>query len=321
LSAHLLSGAGLPYPQTKLTFIITSINNMALRLKDIPFCLRATDIVKHILNIDSRFRESNTDSSSKFTFKLLAPVKNVLRIRITSIEMPNNYYIFSENRRNITICIVFNSTTATIKIPPGNYDAYSMETTLKDIFASNLTWLSVSFNQLNGKFTFSGTQPFSINTICSDDDTFNRPYDYGLGYNLGFSRGIFTSDTVNGKNLVVSDQCSMFAGDPYVLLKINAFDCVRQTVTGNDFTALAKIVLKEPKNFMTFDDYASQHAKEITFPNPQDLSRFQIQLLDPYGYLIDMCSSQISFSIEVLEVRNLSLYNTIRDAFAAGWSI
>lgn len=310
------------FVRTIAHLIFTSLINMALRLKDIPFGLLATDIVKHILNIDSRFRDFTTDSSSKFTFKLLTPVKNVLRIRITSIEMPNNYYIFSAARRNITLYIRFNSTTAIITIPPGNYDAYSLETTLNDIFTKNsLAWLAASFNPLNGKFTFTGTQPFILNTVCSGDETFDRPYDYGLGYNLGFKRGMFDSESVNGKNLVVSDLCATFAGDPYVFLKINAFDCVRQTVTGSDFTALAKIVLKEPKNFMSFDDYASQHAKEITFPNPQDLSRFQIQLLDPYGNNIDMCSSQVSFSIEVLEVRNLSLYNTIRDAFTAGWTI
>jgi hypothetical protein len=29
----------------------------------------------------------------------------------------------------------------------------------------------------------------------------------------------------------------------------------------------------------------------------------------------------MSFSIEVLEIMNLSLYNTVRDAFAVGWSV
>jgi hypothetical protein len=204
-----------------------------------------------------------------------------------------------------------------ITIPPGNYNAYSMKATLNALFTTALPWLSIDFNEQQGTFTFKGTQAFTLNTICSEGETFDRPYDYGLGYNLGFSRGIFPS---TGANTVLSDQCATFAGDPYVLLKINAFDCVRQTVTGQDFTALAKIVMKEPKNFMTFDDYASQHAKEVTFPNPQDLSRFQIQLLDPYGELIDMCSSQFSFSMEVIEVRNLSLYNTIRDAFTNAWT-
>jgi hypothetical protein len=72
---------------------------------------------------------------------------------------------------------------------------------------------------------------------------------------------------------------------------------------------------------MAYDDYASQHAKEVVFPTPQDLSRLHVQLLDAYGCPIDFGSSHISFSIEVLEIMNLSLYNTVRDAFAVGWAV
>ena len=153
--------------------------------------------------------------------------------------------------------------------------------------------------------------------------TWNRLFDYGLGYNMGFSRGIFDSSgpDASGNRFVASDMISYFAGDSYVFLKINEFDCVRQTIRGSDFTALAKVIIKEPKNYMAFDDAASQHAKQVTFPTPQDLSRLHVQILDPYGEIIDMGSSQVSFSIEVLEIMNLSLYNTVRDAFAIGWSL
>jgi hypothetical protein len=140
---------------------------------------------------------------------------------------------------------------------------------------------------------------------------------------MGFSRGIFDSSgpDASGNRFITSDMISHFAGDSYVFLKINDFDCVLQTLRGSDFTALAKLVLKEPKDHMTFDDYASQHAKEVTFPTPQDLSRLHVQLLDAYGEVVDMEGIQFSFSIEVLEIMNLSLYNTVRDAFAVGWSI
>jgi hypothetical protein len=151
---------------------------------------------------------------------------------------------------------------------------------------------------------------------------------------MGFTRGVHDAvGDASGNYNVVSDQLSFFAGDSYVFLKINNFDCVRQTVNiqqtvhdelkmvGNDFTALAKIVLRDPKDYMTYDDYSSGQAKEVTFPAPYDLSRFKIQILDPYGESVDMDSSQFSFSMEVLEVRNLNLYNTLRNAFAAEWRL
>lgn len=300
-----------------------------MRFKDVPFQLQATDIKKHILNVDSRFRESG-GSSSNFYFRLLSPVKNVLRIRITSIEIPNSYYIFSKLRRNVALRILYGPSLASIfqvTLSDGNYSAYDMVDALNAILsAGGLSWMRMSFDLITGKFTFTGSQVFAVDTAIdgvSPAVTWNRPFDYGLGYNMGFSRGIFDAagPDASGNFLATSDQFSYFAGDIYALLKLNDFECVRQTIDGSDFTALAKIIITEPKNYMAYDDYASQHAKEVVFPTPQDLSRLHVQLLDPYGEPIQMVSSQFSFSIEVLEIMNLSLYNTVRDAFAVGWSV
>jgi hypothetical protein len=295
---------------------------MALFSEDLPLSLHANDIVKHIINIDSRFRVPMEGSdASKFVFRLPTPIRNVLRIRVTSIELANNYFIFSAYRRNVTIWVTFGdpAVNVSVVIPDGNYYVKDMLTTLNDLFdTSVLAFLSVTFNTITGEFTFTGTQPFSINTVCGSTDTWNRTFDYGLGYNLGFSRGTFISDTSGN---VVSNQSAYFAGDPYVFLRVNDFECVRQTVNGYQFGALAKIIVSQGKDFMNFDDYTGHHAKEVTFPNPYDLTRFKVQVVDPYGQHLQMDSSQISFSLEVLEVRNLSLYNMIRDAFATKWSL
>ena len=301
-----------------------------MRFSDVPFQLQATDIKRHILNVDSRFREPG-GTSSEFYFRLLAPVKNVLRVRITSIEFPNNYYMFNTNRRNISLRILYGPglvSSLLLTIPPGNYSAYDIVDRLNALLrgAGGLPWLVISFSRTTGRYTFTGTQVFAVDTVIDGSSpplTWNREFDYGLGYNMGFSRGIFDSGSpdASGNRRITSDQMGFFAGDSYVLLKINDFDCVLQTIRGSDFTALAKIVVRAQKNYMSFDDYGSQHAKEVVFPTPQDLSRLRVQLLDAYGEAIDMGSSQISFSIEVLEIMNLSLYNTVRDAFAVGWSI
>jgi hypothetical protein len=289
---------------------------------DVPFELRANDIVRHIINIDSRFRDSPTlSTSSNFYYSLLSPVRNVLRARITSIEFPNNYPVFTAARHNVSFRVFYmvggNPAIYVVVVPDGNYSAGDMETTINaTLAAGGLTWLSVLFDPIAGRFTFTGNQYFAVDTTW---DSYDRPFDYGLGYYLGFSRKLHRSATVT-PFVVTSDQCAHFAGDNYVFLRLNDWSCVRQTVGDNDFTAMAKIVLREPKDHMAFDDYASQHAKEVTFPNPTDLTRFKVQLLDPYGELMDMCSSQFSFSVEVLEVKNPALYNMIRDSMALRYS-
>jgi hypothetical protein len=296
---------------------------MALYSEDLPLPLHANDIVKHIINIDSRFRVPMKDcDASKFYFRLPAPIRNVLRIRVTSIELANNYFIFSAYRRNVTIWVTFGdpAVSVSVVIPDGNYYIKDMLNTLNDLFGNSvLSFLSVTFNTITGEFTFNGTEPYTINTVCGSTDTWNRELDYGLGYNLGFSRGIFSPDASGN---IVSNQSAYFAGDPYVFLRVNDFECVRHTLSnGYQFGALAKIIVSQGKDFMNFDDYTGHHAKEVTFPNPYDLTKFKIQLVDPYGQHLQMDSSQVSFSLEVLEVRNLSLYNMIRDAFATKWSL
>ena len=301
-----------------------------MALKDIPFALHANDIVKHIVNIDSRFRvpTEGTDSGY-FYFRLPAPIRNVMRIRVTSIEIPNTYYIFSAYRRNVTFYITFGPpqlVTATVVIPDGNYTVSDMLTTVNRLLtASSLSWLTLTFNPVDSTFTFTGKQEFCFNTVCSEanGEAYARECDYGLGYNLGFARGLYPATRdLSGNYIVTSNQNISFMGDPYVFLKVNDFECVRQTTVGGyQFTALAKIIMKQAKDYMNFDDYAGDHAKEVTFPAPYDLSRFKIQLLDPYGNLLQTNSAQVSFSLEVLEIRNPALYNTIRDAFATRWSV
>lgn len=315
----------------------------------LPFKLRATDVVKHIVNVDSRFREQTWtpgSSAADFYFSLLSPVRNVLRVRVTSVEFPNNYKFFTEGRRNVTLSVLWvdggGATMRTnLTIADGNYTAGDMVDALNAAFADAKTasaipfLVTVAFSEITGAFTFdtSGSSAkFGFDPVAGGWS--EREFDYGLAYYLGFTRkrvhrAVPRTD-VSGWRLV-SDECANFAGDNYLFLRVNDFACVRQTLRLNqltpegvwkteqsDFTALAKLVLREPKNYMTFDDYASHHAKEVVFPAPVDLARLRIQVLDVYGQVIDMCSMQFSFSLEVLEVRNPAVYNAVRDQLVAG---
>jgi len=271
-------------------------------------------------------------------------VRNVLRVRITSVEFPNNYKFFTEGRRNVTLRLLWldgglTGTTLSVDVvvEDGNYTAGDMMEALSAaIEASAFPYtMMVGFSEITGNFTFDtsgASEKFGIEPAGGGWP--EREFDYGLAYYLGFSRkrahkAVARTDGVTGWHLV-SDECANFAGDNYLFLRVNDFACVRQTVNlyegvseprkrdHSDFTALAKLVLREPKNYMTFDDYASHHAKEVVFPAPVDLARLRIQLLDPYGEVVDMCSMQFSFSLEVLEVRNPAVYNAVRDQLVAG---
>lgn len=315
-----------PTAQATPTTILTPAvqdRTVAADLRDIETELRARDVARHIVNVDSMFRENPAGSaSSDFYFRLLTPMRNILRVRVTSIEFPNNYPFFTELRRNVTLTINkfigASYIPFTVTIPNGNYTAGDMEDALNTAMTSNVNLSDMlwSFNEITGKFTVTSPFGFSIAPPADAGAYHTRPFAYGLGYYLGFSynRGLPHNSTSSAPYILTSDQCAHFAGDAYVFLKINDFDCVTQTTEENDFTALAKIVLREPKNYMSFDDYASQHIKEVVFQNPRDLIRFRVQVLDAHGDLVDMCGSHISFSLELLEIRNQTLYESVRDS-------
>lgn len=49
--------------------------------------INSNDLRKRILNIDSTFRSDISDPSSAFTYKLEHPYKNLIRLRLASIEI------------------------------------------------------------------------------------------------------------------------------------------------------------------------------------------------------------------------------------------
>lgn len=76
-------------------------------------------------------------SSTDFLFKLKEPIKNVISVRLSSIEIPNSFYTFSRARGNVQFQITYPSAalnvpgtkTYTLEIPAGNWDTliYDME--------------------------------------------------------------------------------------------------------------------------------------------------------------------------------------------------
>lgn len=243
---------------------------------------------------------------------------------MTSLEFPNNYPFFNSERSNVSFRILNisggSAVSNVLTLPEGNYTAADMESTLRELIQKGgLSWLSVAFNYITGKFDFSGSKYFGVDTTYASLD---RPFDYGLGYYLGFSRNIHKALRADSSGTFVlsSDYCASFNGDNYFFIKINDYNCVRHATDTTEVNALAKIILRDAKAYMAFDDYASEHAKEVVFKAPQNLSRLHVQILDPYGEQIVLVGTNHSFSIEVLEIVNMSLYNSIRESLTTRYS-
>ena len=146
------------------------------------------DTYTHVISIDSRFRTDQGEDPSNFLFKLISPIKNVISVRLSSLEIPNTWYTFSKARGNISMIITTYKDGLAFSydrtvIEEGNYSV----NTLRDddilihlysqlnatVARAGLTF-GVYFNPISGKLTLA----------CFDDTNFPivqgnpKPFDF-----------------------------------------------------------------------------------------------------------------------------------------------
>ena len=108
------------------------------------------ETVTQLVSIDSIFRERTDElnninfyqSSSNFQYKFANPVKNVVSMKITTIEVPVVWYLFNEGNNTFTIETKNNpdgvtpDTIHTIVIPVGSYSNSVLITVMNNIFTN-----------------------------------------------------------------------------------------------------------------------------------------------------------------------------------------
>ena len=307
--------------------------------------INSNDLRKRILNIDSRFRSNCQDISTDFSFKLEHTYKNIIRIRVASIEIPNMSYVFSSVKKNTSFIIkAFDITDvpreAVITIPDGNYTSQELIVVIQDLLNTNFKnpygiFITVSLNTNNAKVTFTnnGVSAYPVTSsitvpsqsgkafildFLTDKCLKDRQHNFGLGYHLGFRSKCYkttNSSTVGSLTVysITSEGCMDVVGDTYMFLSVNDLYTVEQKTSNNYLQCLAKIIIREEKYAVIYDDGGTLLSNEIIFPSPIDLKYLIIKLLDPYGDIIDLCGMNFSFSLEITEVLNTRLYDFYRN--------
>lgn len=308
--------------------------------------INSNDLRKRILNIDSRFRTSCADPATAFQYQLEHPYKNIIRLRVASVEIPNMFYTFSKVKKNTTFIIkAFDILgivrQALIEIPDGNYNSQELmeeiqlqlDTKMRDEYG---IFITITLNTINAKVTFTNNgvtntpiteasvptqsaKQFVVDFIASVCFK-NRLHNFGLGYNLGYRCKVYKStnsklDPITGLTTysITGEGCLDTVGDTYLFLAMNDLHTVEQKTNENYLQVLAKIIVREDKQAVIYDDGGTLLANEIVFPSPVDLRVLNIKLLDPFGEIIDLCGMNFSFSLEITEVLNTRLYDFYRN--------
>lgn len=282
----------------------------------IPLDLRANDVVSHVVNVDSEFRDGGSGSDSgSFQLSLLAPVRNILRVRLVSVEMPIGWNVWSAERGNTFVEVFYRDGTGvlmSVRLFVEDAVSYTAEGVAAGLTASiaeaGLPFgLSVTWDLSAGRFVFQSAERFGVRGGA------------GLAGAMGFSAGLHAAVRTGGVYILRTQRCADLEGDRYFFLRVNDYAAVRQTILvaappkRHDFVALAKI-------WKCRDSLEWRWSGgTVVFPAPVDLSRFQVQIVDRYGEVVSLCGLPVSFALEVMEVRNSSMYNMVRDGLAVSY--
>jgi Cu/Ag efflux protein CusF len=288
--------------------------------------LNPNDLRKRILNIDSRFGSESSKSTTDFTFQLDHTYKNIIRLRIASIEIPNMMYTFTVKNNSFTIKAYDKLNIArviTIEIPVGNYTSCELMDKIQSVLDTEARdkygiCMTITLDTLTAKVTITHTGVLSVpvtdvtaltpgKPFILDFKNNARKHNFGLGYNLGFRKKTYKVTTVTG------ECCLDVVGDTYMFLCINDLHTVEQKTDENYIQCLAKIIIREDRYAVIYDDGSTLMANEIVFPSPTDLKILQVKLIDAYGDVIDLNCMNFSFSLEITEVLNTSLYDFYRN--------
>jgi hypothetical protein len=189
--------------------------------------VNSNDLRKHIVNIDSRFRKSYLEPPTDFLYSFMHPYKNVIKVRVASVEIPMGFYNFSTAKKNTMFRIDATDYTGnihflTITIPDGEYtpqtlvDAIQLQfLAIKDTYG---IFFRICLDPITKKVTIyhDGSAPppcppgpthcpvnYSITFLMVGNE--QREFDFGLGYYLGFCRHFYCVDTpyyITGESLI-----------------------------------------------------------------------------------------------------------------------
>jgi hypothetical protein len=314
--------------------------------------INANDLRKRLLNIDSRFRTNLGESSSNFFYRLPHTYRNVIRIRVASIEIPNSYYVFTAKKGNTSFTVITSDIcgimrTLHVKIPDGNYAITELIDTIQMQFDEGFRdpygiFLSITLDLNTAKVTITHNglseypvcvspcddnppqpkHPANPLTVCFAPEGTSQPAErncgLGLGYNLGFRNRVYKVSRGVPRDLIdiytlTGEACADVVGDNYMFLAINDLHAVEHKTGENYLQVLAKIIVREDKNAIIYDDGSTLLSNEVIFPSPVDLSTLQVSLIDPYQSIIDLNGLNFSATLEITEVMNTKLYDFYRN--------
>lgn len=274
------------------------------------------------LHFNSCFRTKYyTTNPADFQYHFPSEVKNVVSMRLSSIEVPNSWYLFSHNRNNNKMSIQVTDLKCNeisdyiIVIPDGNYDCDSL------VHYINTTYLcesnsndhkelrNIKFNidnyNFKSKFEIIKNKDIeekikiSLNFIHDNNNNIMDTLGWILGFRLANYKDIDDAIQSEGIFDAGGDRYIYFCLDDYQYNK-NESNIILFEETSIDSSVLAKIPMIDGKLSLIINENDGYSlTKTRRYNGPVNLRKIHVKLLDRFGDTIDLNKMDFSFTIEM----------------------
>ena len=279
--------------------------------------------------MNTLFREDYTSTmSTDFNIVLPTYFKNVLSLRLSSLQLPNVMYnISAANGNNIMYIEVDNGgPNGFVIMPDGNYDINSFVTVLQTQLNTQLstTNFSVTYDQYTQKITITYNDPplnpnFAMvfyaplpnydkyKNLHKPDNDYrkNECVDIsqiykGLGWFMGYRKAEYTGATTYTTEAVYSSspyEYIYFTLNDYNMSQSqNIFGMFSKSILGDNILAIIPVTSNSFN--ICFDNGVNLLEKKREYYGPVNIQRLKIQLLNQYGEILDLNNMDFSFSLE-----------------------
>ena len=275
------------------------------------------------LDIDTIFRNNyDTTSSTDFVYSLPVNLKNVLSMRVSSIELPNCVYLItSKNKSNEFTIITYkigllghktNIVRHKIIVPDGIYEISDLIDYFDTIFVapSQLERVKAVHNTITNTIDFKNIAAnpniyqFDIDFTIESEPT--RAIRLNLGWILGYRKSTYKYETDSVNNEFVPEACVHLFGTPYFYLHVNDYNnnfspiyevMFQESVIGSSHI-LDKIPNTGEKNIIQ-TNISDTNRKTRYYYGPVNIQRLEIKFLDRFGRPIDIQKSDFSFTLQL----------------------
>lgn len=288
---------------------------------------RKTYLQTIILN--SQYREEYTKTkSTDFTIILPMYLKNVMSIRLSSLQIPNSLYCISYENKNNAFYLredAVDGVEGVVIIPDGNYDSSTFISVLQDILNNQFGdgHFIVLLNTYTQKITIKNDMPYQFTmNFYTDIDTLydnvgtevilNQEYKQvncvditelykRLGWIMGFRKAEYTGfteyETEGIFNSAYTNYIYFTLNDYNNSQSQNIVGIFPNSIIGNNI--LAMVPLTSNSFNICFDNGADFIEKKREYYGPVNIQKFRVQLLNQYGEILNLNNMDFSFSLEL----------------------